>query len=153
MMGTIPNMKGCTKMSSITPSGLERLLFVCAVAATIHGAARTAPDWAALNEQARRESLTVVHPGVPGKTPFWNIKSKAFIHPPAFDFKAVEGAAKYRFTVTEKAGGKTHVFTADNPWAALTPVWGDIPPGYVSVKAVGIDANGRELGEAGMRET
>ena len=140
-------------MSNIAQSGLERLLFVCAVAATIHGAARAAPDWAALNEQARRESLTVVHPGVPGKTPFWNIKSKAFIHPPAFDFKAVEGAAKYRFTVTEKAGGKTHVFTADNPWAALTPVWGDIPPGYVSVKAVGIDANGRELGEAGTRET
>ena len=27
-------------MSSITPLGLERLLFVCAVAATIHGAAR-----------------------------------------------------------------------------------------------------------------
>ena len=140
-------------MSSITPSGLERLLFVCVVSATIHGAALAAPDWAALNEQARRESLTVVRPGVPGKTPFWNIKSKAFIHPPAFDFKAVEGAAKYRFTVTEKEGGKTHVFTADNPWAALTPVWGDIPPGYVSVKAVGIDANGRELGEAGTRET
>ena len=140
-------------MSSMTPSRLERLLFVCAVAATIHGAARAAPDWAALNEQARRESLTIVHPGEPGKTPFWNIKSKAFIHPPAFDFKAVEGAAKYRFTVTEKAGGKTHVFTADNPWAALTPVWGDIPPGYMSVKAVGIDANGRELGEAGTRET
>ena len=44
-------------MSSITPSRLERLLFVCAVAATIHGAARAAPDWAALNEQARRESF------------------------------------------------------------------------------------------------
>ena len=27
-------------MSSMTPSRLERLLFVCAVAATIHGAAR-----------------------------------------------------------------------------------------------------------------
>ena len=127
--------------------------FLCAASAVVALAVTAAPDWAALNEQARRESLTVVHPGVPGKTPFWNIKSKAFIHPPAFDFKAVEGAAKYRFTVTEKAGGKTHVFTADNPWAALTPVWGDIPPGYVSVKAVGVDANGRELGEAGTRET
>ena len=131
----------------------SKKVFLCAASAVAALAVTAAPDWAALNEQARRESLTVVHPGVPGKTPFWNIKSKAFIHPPAFDFKAVEGAAKYRFTVTEKAGGKTHVFTADNPWAALTPVWGDIPPGYVSVKAVGIDANGRELGEAGTRET
>ena len=32
-------------MSSITPSRLERLLFVCAVAATIHGAARADDAW------------------------------------------------------------------------------------------------------------
>ena len=66
--------------------------FLCAasaVAATIHGVAWAAPDWAALNEQARRESLTVVHHGVPGKTPFWNIMSKAFIHPPAFAKKTL----------------------------------------------------------------
>ena len=38
-------MKGCTKMSNTTPSGLERLLFVCAVAATIHGTARADDAW------------------------------------------------------------------------------------------------------------
>ena len=38
-------------MSIITPSGLERLLFVCAVAATIHGAAVTANAVTALAAQ------------------------------------------------------------------------------------------------------
>ena len=38
-------------MSIITPSGLERLLFVCAVAATIHGAAVTANAATAVHEK------------------------------------------------------------------------------------------------------
>ena len=109
-------------------------------------------DWAALNERARTEALRPVKPGEPGKSPFWNIKARAFIHPPAFDFKPVAGAKAYRFTVTEKADGKSHSFSAEHPWAPLTPVWGEIAPGYVTVKCEGLGADGAALGVAGTRE-
>ena len=128
-------------MSSMTPSRLGRLLFVCAVAATIHGAALAAPDWAALNEQARRESLTVVRPGVPGKTPFWNAHAKAFIHPPAFDFKETAGAKEYRFTIARRVEDNAPYqksWTAAKPWAPIpADVWGSLRPGYYTLKVDG----------------
>ena len=123
------------------------LLMLVGSAAVAQGA-----DWTELNERARVEALEPVKPGVPGKSPFWNVKARAFTRPPAFDFKSVEGAKSYRFTVTEKAGGAARSFVADRPWASLKPVWGEIPPGYVTVKCEGLAADGAVLGVAGTRE-
>ena len=95
-------------------------------------------DWESLNNASMKESMTVIRPGEPGKAPFWNVKSKAFIHPPAFDFEKIPGALKYRFVVTELASGKRHEFFADVPWAPVTPVWAAVGPGYVLVVAEGI---------------
>ena len=63
-----------------------------------------------------------IRPGMPGETPFWNKFTKRFMYAPAFDFNKVNGAVKYKFMATDEAG-KTHTFTADAPWAPLTPVW------------------------------
>ena len=81
---------------------------------------------------------------------FWNGFAKQFIYAPDFEFKKLEGAVKYRFTVT--GSDKTElVFEADSPYAALTPVWGAVPEGDTTVKAVGLDADGKELGVSGER--
>lgn len=114
-------------------------------------ASALAADWTALNDEARKESMTVIRPGEPGKAPFWNGRSKAFIHPPAFEFEKVPGAVKYRFTVIELDGCVRHEFLADVPWAPMTPVWGSVRPGYVLVTAEGVGAKGYTMGVAGAR--
>ena len=82
---------------------------------------------------------------------FWNGFARQFIYAPYFEFKKLEGAVKYRFTVI--GSDKTElVFDADSPYAALTPVWGAVPEGDTSVKAVGLDADGKELGVSGERK-
>ena len=108
-------------------------------------------DWTALNEASRKDALSVIRPGEPGKAPFWNAHSKAFMHPPAFDFVKVHGATKYRFVVTEIASGKRHEFFADTPWASLAPVWDAVKPGYVLVVAEGIGVRDYPFGVAGTR--
>ena len=110
-----------------------------------------ATDWAAVNEASRVNALKVLRPGEPGKAPFWNGHAMAFIHPPAFDFKPVVGAKKYRFTVTELADGRRHAFEAEVPWADLAPVWDAIRPGYVLVVAEGIGKRDFCFGVAGSR--
>ena len=55
--------------------------------------------WTALNAAARERALAPIRPGVPGERPFWNGFSRAFIHPPAFDFADVPGASAYRFEI------------------------------------------------------
>ena len=82
---------------------------------------------------------------------FWNGYAKQFTYAPYFEFKPVEGAVKYRFTV-KGADGALLKFDADSPYAALTPVWGAVREGDTTVKAVGIDADGKELGVSGERK-
>ena len=81
---------------------------------------------------------------------FWNGFAKQFIYAPDFEFKKLEGAVKYRFTVTGSDKVEL-VFEADSPYAALTPVWGAVPEGPTSVKVIGVDADGKELGISGER--
>lgn len=121
------------------------------VVATAMSARAADVDWESLNNASMKESMTVIRPGEPGKAPFWNVKSKAFIHPPAFDFEKIPGALKYRFVVTELANGKRHEFFADVPWAPVTPVWAAVGPGYVLVVAEGIGVNDYPLGVSGAR--
>jgi maltose/maltodextrin transport system substrate-binding protein len=92
-----------------------------------------------------------IRPGVPGKAPFWNEKARQFMYPPAFDFKPLVGATTYRFMLT-CADGKKCSFDAAEPWAALTPVWGDVPAGPVELRVEGLDSDGgKVVGVAGMR--
>lgn len=111
-----------------------------------------ATDWKTVNQEAARIAARPVKPGIPGVSPFWNIKAKAFIHPPAFSFKGNREATSYRFTVTEKTDGKRHTFDAKEPWAPMTPVWTKIRPGYVTVTVQGRKADGTIIGEVQQRE-
>ena len=105
-------------------------------------------DWTRLNIAAREQAKTPIRAGVPGVRPFWNAHAKAFIHPPAFDFKEVEGAKEYRFTLADAqarvspaadaAGAPYHSWTASKPWLPIpADVWDSLKPGYYTVKVEG----------------
>lgn len=106
-----------------------------------------------LNRQAAKEYLVPIRPGYEGRNPFWNGFAKKFIYAPAFDFSVVDGAVKYRFTVSlDKDSTRKWTFCADTPTASLSPVWNEIPVAKVRVVAEGIDRKGKVLGLAGTRE-
>ena len=92
-----------------------------------------------------------VRPGGVGGQPFWNGSSYLFMYPPAFEFKSVAGAVRYRFVAIDDIH-RTHEMTAEKPTASLTPMWGQIPAGgLVTVVCEGLDAKGTSRGLAGMR--
>jgi hypothetical protein len=87
-----------------------------------------------LHGKSVRESMTPIRPGVPGKSPFWNGQAKQFIYAPAFDFpERSDCGCTYRFTATDVTGAR-HVFTAEHPWAPLSPIWGELPVGRTTLK-------------------
>jgi maltose/maltodextrin transport system substrate-binding protein len=92
-----------------------------------------------------------IRPGVPGVRPFWNENARQFIWPPAFDFKSVPGAARYRFTAVAE-DGREFLFDAREPWAPLTSIWNDLPLGQVRLQVEARDAAGSAIGVAGSRE-
>ena len=115
------------------------------------GAARAAVA-ERLSALAIDESLRPIHPGVPGKSPFWNAGAKQFIFAPAFDIAAVKGAGCYRFTLVS-ADGTSHSFEAGEPWARLTPVWKALPVGATRLKVEALNRLGGEVvAVAGERE-
>ena len=93
-----------------------------------------------------------VRPGGVDGRPFWNVNGRGmrYIDPPAFDFAAVPGAKRYRFTVLDDVLNE-HVFEADGQTADLSPVWKEIPVGFVRVQVEGLSADGRALGTGGSR--
>ncbi len=132
----------------------KRMAVAClAVFATcfIHAAERVEVDLRQLAKAARAEYAKPVRPGVPGKRPFWNKYSRRFMYAPAFDFKPLGGAAKYRFTVVHEATKRVWRFEADRPWAALSWVWLDVPVGYVTVTVEALDGTGRAFATVGQR--
>lgn len=130
---------------------MKSLLFA-SLSAFIVARAFAQPDWTALNAQARREALVPIRPGVPGKAPFWNGHARAFIHPPAFSFTNVAGAASYRFTLTPEQGAPV-TWTVPEPWTPLkADVWNSLAPAYYTVKAEGMAADGTSVGVAGERK-
>src|SRR5205814_1086355 len=68
----------------------------------------------------------------------WNEHAKQFMFAPAFDFKPVEGAKEYRFTI-EAADSQHFSFVAAAPSASLSPVWDNVPVGDVTVKVESLD--------------
>ena len=100
----------------------------------------------ALHRRAVEESATPVRGGVP----FWNQHAVQFQFAPSFDFKAMSGAKTYRFRI-QPAKGEALVFTADKPTASLAPIWAKLSPGKTTLTVRGLDADGREIGEAMTR--
>ncbi|MGV3642146.1 MAG: hypothetical protein ACO1NZ_16595 [Adhaeribacter sp.] len=102
-----------------------------------------------LAQQALEESATPVRPGIPGEVPFWNEAARRFIYAPAFDFKNIPQAVKYRYRVISAKNGKTFSFEEKVPYASLSPVWTQVPVGNFEVRVVGLSAAGDSLGLAG----
>lgn len=131
-----------------------------------------------LNKAAAREYLNPVRPHTDGRNPNWTGFCKKFIYAPVFDFEEIDGAVKYRFTVTPdiavsetavradddgeaqsaksvkeevKLSEKSYSFVADTPDACLSPIWADIPVGKVVLKVEALDKSGNVIGIAGER--
>ena len=95
-----------------------------------------------LAARARADYANPVRPGGVEGRPFWNVHSRMFMYPPAFDFsKGGPGTVKYRFTVLD-AAGKTHVFDAPSAQSSLAPVWNDVAPGQAWVYLAAVDKDG-----------
>jgi len=103
--------------------------------------------------KAWKESGEPIRPGKPGEAPFWNGHSKRFIFAPAFDFKKIDGAAKYKFELTSEKTSKSLSFEAEVPYAALSAVWPKVPVGFVNIKVTGLNAGDQEIGIAGEQRT
>ena len=130
-------------------------LLWCGIAVGAQGTKKeqSAADYTKINAQAADEYLMPIRPGYEGKNPFWNRFSYKFIYAPAFDFEQVKGATKYLFTISSKQDqGLKWSFTSDSPKAALSPVWGEIPPGQVALQVDALDKNGAVIAVAGKRE-
>ena len=96
--------------------------------------------WARLNVAAREHAKTPIRAGVPGVRPFWNAHAKAFIHPPAFEFKEAEGTKEYRFALSDGDGAAAtqKAWTAAKPWLPIpADIWDSLKPGYYTLKVEG----------------
>lgn len=132
-----------SKSISSLPS-LVMVVGLCAAAASAapppRGPFGTA-EWA--------QSTIPLRPGEPGKAPFWNAFARRFIYAPAFDFRRVANAAKYRYEVRSLEDESTHRFESDVPHAPLSAIWASVPVGNFELKVTGISARGENVGLAG----
>lgn len=96
-------------------------------------------------EIALEESAVPIRPGIPGERPFWNSFSTRFIYAPAFDFKEVENAQKYRFELVALADSSRYTFESDAPFAPLSPVWTEVSVGDVGLKVIALTAKGDSI--------
>ena len=96
-------------------------------------------DWPALNRRAAEEYLAPVRPGVPGKSPFWNVAAKQFTYVPAFDIEESPGAARYRVQATDLTTGKVYSAIQEKPWAPVVELWRSLPAAAVRLEAFALD--------------
>jgi len=82
--------------------------------------------------------------------PFWNANAIMFLYAPAFDFRRIPEATRYRFAVTG-ASGYARAFIASDPWASLKEIWNEVPVGLTTVVCTGVGQDGKPCGEAGRR--
>ena len=97
---------------------------------------------------ALKESVVPIHPGVPGKTPFWNIHAHQFIYAPAFNYKIIDKATRYLYKIVS-TDGVSQTFESNVPYAPLSPVWASVPVGYFNLVVTGLSDKGDTLGVAG----
>ncbi len=122
---------------------MKKLVFLLAITLHLNLYAQK-PDYNALCEQSKKESLVPIHPGVPGKVAFWNQDPNArlFKYAPAFDFREKKGAVEYKFIAFSFTSKKEYTFTAKTPYTDLSPIWNDLPDGEISLKVEAIMENG-----------
>ncbi len=99
---------------------------------------------------AGNETLTPIRQGITGKAPFWNDYAFRFIYVPSFNFKPIDGAAKYRF-IAVSSDGRNFTFDAKRPDALLTPIWLELPIDQIKLKVEAIDKNGKVISLCGER--
>ena len=78
------------------------------------------------------------------------MNARRFIHVPSFDFAAIDGATTYRFTATA-ADSQDYTFEADFPWVTLTPIWQQLPVGFVSLKVEALNKQKQIIALVGTR--
>lgn len=99
-------------------------------------------------KQALEESVVPIRPGEPGKTPFWNEYANQFIYAPAFDYKLISKATKYRYEI--KCGDNSeHDFESNVPYSPLSRVWISMPTGFFNLKVIALNAKGDSIGLGG----
>ena len=127
--------------------GSMKKTIVLAAAVAVWGSAR-----ANLDAAANAETLHVIRElGVDGQPTIWNGHAIQFMYPPQFDFKAVAGAVKYRFTAIDDMH-REFAMEAARPTEPLTSLWTNLTDnGFVTVTALGLDAKGEVCGLAGTR--
>lgn len=91
-------------------------------------------------EEYNSDTKTVRRAGF-GGVPFWNINSSQFTFVPQFEFSEIPGARAYLYTARDK-DGREHTFEADTPIAPLTPIWAEIPVGFVTLTVEAIHIRG-----------
>ena len=82
--------------------------------------------------------------------PFWNVNSSQFMFVPQLEFPEIPGARAYLFSATDSEG-RLHTFEAASPIAPLTPIWSELPEGFVSLRVEAIHCRGDERILAGAR--
>ncbi|HEY3323443.1 MAG TPA: hypothetical protein VGP72_23520 [Planctomycetota bacterium] len=108
-------------------------------------------DWSALNKKAAEEYLQAVRPGLPGKSPFWNVAAKQFTYAPAFDIEEAQGAARYKLQATDLASGKVYVAMQEKPWAPVVELWRQLPATAVRLEAFAVDEKGDVIKQLSIR--
>ena len=106
-------------------------------------------------DQSIKESLVPIHPGIPGKQPFWNKSSRMFKNAPSFNNNGkswlFNEPRTYRYSAFSFVDLKEYTFIANTPYEALTPIWNKIPNGNIYLKVEGISTNGTDIDLAGSR--
>ena len=103
------------------------------------------------NANALEDVSLPVRPGCTAKKiPFWNGYATFFRYAPAFGFKVISDAARYRLSMKSK-GGASVSFMADSPEAPLSPIWNGLANSQWTVVCEGINTEGKVLGKAGER--
>lgn len=125
-------------------------------------------NYAKLNAQAEKEYLTPIRPITEGKNPCWTGYAVKFTYAPTFEFKEVEGAKNYRFTITANMdvyetinGKKLKIinnnfkpisFITDKPTNSLSPIWKKLPASHVILTIEALDAQGKVIQKVGERK-
>jgi hypothetical protein len=121
-------------------------MLVCSVSAQVSKLSSIQKNFGA---QALKESTVPIRAGEPGKAPFWNMHAHQFIYAPSFDYKPVEGAVKYRYTLVSENSTKPLSFENKVAHAPLSEVWAAVPVGYFTLEVTGLSASGDSVGHAG----
>jgi maltose/maltodextrin transport system substrate-binding protein len=121
-------------------------LFICLLGfISITASGQYEPTASDLCAQSNAASLHPVRPGIPGKQAFWNGASIMFKYAPSFDNSntswIIPHPAYYRYSAFSFTDNRVYSFTAQTPYEALTPIWGQLPDGeiYLKVEAIGND--------------